>query len=72
MIAPALFLYLDLGTFGGFLAQFAINQLSGKVVIGAGAANEQHVWMAPAKQDIFEMICAFVRSSHVSGLFARF
>lgn len=30
------------------------------------------VWMAPAKQDIFEVICAFVRSSLVSGLFARF
>ena len=30
------------------------------------------MWMAPAKQDIFEVICAFVRSSLVSGLFARF
>ncbi len=28
--------------------------------------------MAPAKQDIFVVICAFVRSSLVSGLFARF
>jgi len=28
--------------------------------------------MAPASQDIFDQICAFVRSSHVSGLFARF
>ncbi len=46
MIAPALFLYLDLGTFGGFLAQFAINQLSGKVVIGAGAANGNKVRLA--------------------------
>jgi hypothetical protein len=34
--------------------------------------SECHVWMAPALQDFFDQICAFVRSSHVSGLFARF
>jgi hypothetical protein len=26
----------------------------------------------PHSKTFFEMICAFVRSSHVSGLFARF
>lgn len=28
--------------------------------------------MAPEKQGIFDLICAFVGSSHVSGLFTRF
>ncbi|WP_208989255.1 hypothetical protein, partial [Pseudovibrio sp. POLY-S9] len=40
-------------------------------VKAAPSLSEWHVWMAPALQDIFEMIGTFVRSSHVSGLFAR-
>ena len=34
-------------------------------------ALRERVRMAPEKQDIFELICAFVKSSYVSGLFAR-
>jgi hypothetical protein len=37
----------------------------------AGAANGVCGW-PPHSKTFFEMICAFVRSSHVSGLFARF
>lgn len=56
-------------------AAFRLSQI---VALGAPPKNgsarirAHNVCMGPASQDIFDLICAFVRSSHLSGLFVRF